>query len=92
MWCLNALRNAELRLDLSHRPRMGEKLLIEGLKTPPGFEEPLFPFSGGRYSLHRVTGLRALVGDDMGLGKTPIGIAAALHYKAKKAGLRLPAR
>ena len=81
---LNALRNAELRLDLSHCPRMGEKLLIEGLKTPPGFEEPLFPFQEVAIRYIESLGFRALVGDDMGLGKTPIGIAAALHYKAKK--------
>lgn len=81
---LGALRNAELRLDLSHCPKMGESLVIEGLKTPPGFATPLFPFQEVAIRYIESLGFRALVGDDMGLGKTPVAIAAALHYKAKK--------
>lgn len=81
---LSALRNAELRLELSHAPKMSEELVIEGLKVPPGFEKPLFPFQEVAVRYVESLGFRALVGDDMGLGKTPIGIAAALHYKAKK--------
>ena len=80
----NAVNNAELRMDLSHSPQMGTKLVIPGLKTPPGFEEPLFPFQEVALRYIESLGHRALVGDDMGLGKTPVGIAAALQYKAKK--------
>lgn len=81
---LSALRNAELRLELSHCSTMGEHLVIEGLKVPPGFEKPLFPFQEVAVRYIESLGFRALVGDDMGLGKTAVGIAAALHYKAKK--------
>ena len=82
---MQAVGNAELRIDLSHSPKMGEALRIPGLKTPPGFEAPLFPFQEVALKYIESLGFRALVGDDMGLGKTPIGIAAILHSGAQRA-------
>ena len=80
----DVLNNCGLRLDLSHSPKIGEKVTVPGLKIPNGFEEPLFPFQEVALRYIQSLGFRAIVGDDMGLGKTPIGIAAALLFRAKR--------
>lgn len=79
-----AVNNASLRFDLSHSPKIGEKLIVPGLKTPPGFSEPLFPFQEVAVRYAESLGYRALIGDDMGLGKTVVGLASALMAHAKK--------
>lgn len=79
-----AVANASLRFDLSHSPKIGEKLIVPGLKTPSGFSEPLFPFQEVSVRYAESLGFRALIGDDMGLGKTVVGLASALQSGAKK--------
>ena len=80
----SSVRNAELRLQLSHCPKIDESIVVPGLKIPPGFDRPLFPFQEVALQYIESLGYRALVGDDMGLGKTAVGIAAALQYRATK--------
>ena len=82
---LQSVGNADLRMDLSHSARMGESLVIPGLKTPPGFSSPLFPFQEVALKYVASLGFRALIGDDMGLGKTPVGIASILYSGAARA-------
>lgn len=79
-----ALENSALRFDLSHAPKMGVPLVIPGLKTPDGFDKPLFPFQEVAICYAKSLGYRALIGDDMGLGKTIIGLAAAVYSKSKR--------
>jgi SWI/SNF-related matrix-associated actin-dependent regulator 1 of chromatin subfamily A len=79
-----ALENALLRFDLSHAPKMGAPLQIEGLKTPAGFPTPLLPFQPVAVRYAQSLGYRALIGDDMGLGKTVIGLACPVAAGSKR--------
>lgn len=79
-----SLANSQLRFDLSHAPKMGTPLIIPGLKTPEGFDRPLFPFQEVAITYAKSLGYRALIGDDMGLGKTIIGLASAVYAKADR--------
>ncbi len=79
-----SVENAELRRSLSHAPKMGTPVTIDGLQTPEGFEGPMFPFQEVAVRYVQSLGYRALVGDDMGLGKTIVGIASALSYGSQK--------
>jgi len=78
------LHNTKLRLDLSHAVQLSDEYLIPGLKTPVGFEKPLFQFQEVAVKYLDSLGWRGITGDDMGLGKTPIGIACALKSGATK--------
>lgn len=87
-WGTKALGNALFRQQLSHVATLDaqqlEEVRIPNLKTPQGFEQPLFDFQYVALKYIQAMGFRAIVGDDMGLGKTPVGLASALLYGADK--------